>query len=344
MKNFFFTKLKTGRRWALMYLLMAVLLLLVLYFNLFSGTVSVTPADFLRLVLLQDQGSMEASILWNLRLPRALMTVILGGALALSGFLLQTYFANPIAGPFILGISSGAKLAVTICLILLLNVSGSVSSFVLIVAAFAGALFSTVWILYLSGRVKNMSSILIGGIMIGYVCSAATDLMITFASDADIVNLRNWSQGSFSGMSWDNVQVAFPVVGVASVLTFFHSREISAFQLGEGYARSVGVPVVRFRRILILLSSILSATVTAYAGPVSFVGVAAPYLIKHLFHTSRPEIIIPACFMGGAVFTGGADLLARMLLRPTELNISTVTSILGAPIVIMMLMRERKHR
>ena len=152
-----------------------------------------------------------------------------------------------------------------------------------------------------------------------------TDFVVTFADDSNIVNLHGWSQGSFSGMSWSNVYISCAVIGVTLLLTFLLSKPIGAYQLGEAYAQSMGVNIKFFRVALILLSSILSATVTAFAGPISFVGIAVPFLMKRSFGTSRPLIIIPGTFLGGAVFCMMCDLIARMAFAPLELNISTVT-------------------
>ena len=273
----------------------------------------------------------------KIRLPRILMAALLGGALSLSGFLLQTFFSNPIAGPFVLGISSGAKMVVALTMIVYLKYIGRFSSYTLILAAFIGSLISTGFILLMSKKVQHMASLLVGGIMIGYICSAITDFVVTFADDSDIVNLHGWSQGSFSGMSWSNIRVAAVVVGLAVLFTFFLSKPISAYQLGEAYAQSMGVNIKTFRVILILLSSILSACVTAFAGPISFVGIAVPFLARKAFGTSKPIVVIPGTFFMGAVFCMICDLIARMALAPVELNISTVTSILGAPIVIYMM-------
>ena len=272
------------------------------------------------------------------------MAAILGGALSLSGFLLQTFFSNPIAGPFVLGITAGAKMMVALVMIFFLERYAFVSSYTLIIAAFAGALISTGFILLLSRKMAHMATLLVGGIMIGYICSAITDFVVTFAEDSDIVNLHGWSQGSFSGMNWSNVEVAATVIGVTVVLTFFLSKPIGAYQLGEAYAQSMGVNIRFFRVALILLSSVLSASVTAFAGPISFVGIAVPYLIKHALQTSKPLVVIPGTFIGGAVFCMICDLIARMAFAPMELNISTVTSIFGAPIVIFMMVHGQKGR
>ena len=186
-----------------------------------------------------------------------------------------------------------------------------------------------------------MSMLVICGVMISYICSAVTDFVITFADDANIVNLHNWSMGSFSGMSWDNVRVMAAVISVSLLLVFWMAKPISAYQLGEVYAQNMGVNILRFRVALILLSSILSASVTAFAGPVSFVGIAVPHIVKRMLGTARPLVVIPGCFMGGAVFCLFCDLIARTVFAPTELSISSVTAVFGAPFVIYMMVRNK---
>ena len=147
-----------------------------------------------------------------------------------------------------------------------------------------------------------MSSLIIGGVMIGYICTAVTDFVVTFADDADIVNLHNWSKGSFSGMTWSNVTVMSVLVFVITVIIFCLAKPIGAYQLGESYAQSMGVNIRRFRVILVMFSSLLAACITAYAGPVSFVGIAVPHLVKNLFGTAKPIIMIPACFWEAVSF------------------------------------------
>lgn len=283
----------------------------------------------------------DRAIVWALRAPRILAAAILGGGLSLSGFLLQTFFANPIAGPFVLGVSSGAKLAVSLMMIFLLNRGIASSSAALIGAAFVGAMLSMGFILLISQKVRRMSMLVVCGVMIGYICSAITDFVVTFAEDSNIVNLHNWSMGSFSGIYWDSVGVLALVTGAALVFTFLLSKPMGAYQLGEGYARSVGVNIRTFRVELILLSSLLSACVTAFAGPVSFVGIAVPHLVKRLFGTARPILMIPACFLGGGVFCLLCDLIARTAFAPREMSISSVTAILGAPVVIAVMVTQR---
>ena len=309
--------------------------------NLFAGSVQLSASQIGQILLGGRDDLTQQRIIMQIRLPRMASALILGGALSVSGYLLQTFFHNPIAGPFVLGISSGAKLAVSIAMIVFLSRSVRSSSALLIGAAFIGAMLSMGLILLISQRVNQMSLLVVCGVMIGYICSALTDFLVTFADDSSIVNLHNWSLGSFSGSSWDDIAVIAVVVITVSACVFAISKPLSAFQLGEAYAKSVGVNVARFRVVLVLLASMLSACVTAFAGPVSFVGIAVPHLVKSALKSSKPIRVIPACFLGGAIFCAGCDLIARTLFSPVELSISAVTAIFGAPVVIALMLKKR---
>ena len=335
---------KRQLRYALVFGSLILAFAVIVVLNINTGNVQISIPDILRILFLREGGEVEYNIIWKIRLPRLLMAAVLGGALSLSGFLLQTFFANPIAGPFILGISSGAKMVVALTMIYFLNRFREVGSSALIIAAFIGSLVSIGFILMISKKVHHMATLLVAGTMIGYICSAITDFVITFADDSDIINLHGWSQGSFSGMSWGNVRVAFLIVGITFVCTFLMAKPIGAFQMGEGYAQSMGINMRVFRVILILLSSVFSACVTAFAGPISFVGIAVPFLMKKLLGSANPLVVIPGTFLGGGVFCMMCDLIARMAFAPTELNISTLTSMFGAPIVIFMMLNRKKGK
>ncbi|MCD8120769.1 MAG: iron ABC transporter permease [Clostridiales bacterium] len=328
----------------LYFFLLTALAVILLIINVCAGSVQISPHEVLDILSRRPANPVSADIILQIRLPRTLAAAILGGGLSLSGYLLQTYFHNPIAGPFILGISSGAKLAVAGMMVAALRASIPIHSVMMIVAAFAGAMISMGFVLLISRVVDRISMLIVSGVMIGYICSAITDLIVTFADDSDIVNLHNWSKGSFSGISWENVAVMTVVIFAAFFCVLLLSKPIGAWQMGEAYARNMGVHVPLFRALLVVLSSVLSACVTAFAGPVSFVGIAVPHLIKGLFRTANPLRMIPACFLGGAIFCLACDLLARVLFAPTELGISTVTSIFGAPIVIHILIRRENAR
>lgn len=352
----------TGRFSAVMVLLVGMLVL-ALILNVNIGSVSIATDKIFRMLWdaircgaanlftrggyakeLEQvmRGSTESQILFSIRIPRMLLAAILGGALSVSGYLLQVFFRNPIAGPFVLGISSGAKMVVGITLIFLAEQIGSLSSLTLIGAAFLGSLLITSVVLLFSQKVRSMSMLLVIGIMVGYICGAVTDFCITFADDHDVVNLTNWSMGTFSGASWDYVQTALLLCIPGVLAAMLLSKPISAYALGEGYAQSMGIRIRPFRVVLILLSSLLSACVTALAGPISFVGIAVPHITRSLLKSSKPSYLLPTTFLCGAVFCVFCDLIARTVFAPTELAIGTVTSVFGAPVVIYMMIKRRR--
>ena len=328
-------------RIAVVFAALGVLLLALAATNLCMGSVAV-PLDNLGAILTRaDTSSTLYQVVWDIRLPRLIAAMLLGGALALSGLLLQTFFNNPIAGPFILGISHGAKLAVALLMVVVVGATGVMHSWMSILAATLGSLAVTALAMLASRRMTSSSMLIVVGVMIGYLCNAITDFVITFASDASIVNLRNWSMGSFSGTSWSDVGGMSVVVLVCGACVFLLSKPLGAYLLGEQYARSAGVGIRAFRAALILLSSVLSACVTAYAGPISFVGIAVPHLVRNALGTNRPLQVIPASFLGGAAFCLLCDLVARCAFAPTEMTVSTVTAALGAPVVIWVLLQSK---
>lgn len=310
--------------------------------NVCIGSVSLEWHEMIQAIFHREPDNSISEILWNIRFPRAISVLILGGALGLSGYLLQTFFHNPIAGPFVLGISSGAKMVVAIVMIVCMRKRILFSSVSMIAAAFVGAMLSMGFVLLMSKRVKGMSMLVVSGVMIGYICSAITELVITFAEDAQIVNLHNWSRGSFSGMNWENVFVMTGVCCAAFVGVFLIAKPIDAYRLGEAYAHNMGINLPVLRILIILLSSLLSACIVAFAGPISFVGIATPHIVKKMLGTAKPLCMIPACVCGGSVFCLFCDLLARTALAPTELSISTVTAIFGAPVVLMVMAQRKK--
>ena len=328
------------KRLTIAYLAMAAALLVLFALNLFWGSVTLSPAAVVDALLGRGENDLASSILLQLRLPRAVMVVLLGAALSAAGYLLQTFFANPIAGPFVMGISSGAKLAVALTMVVVLNRGLLTNSLTLILAAFAGAMAAMLFVLAVARRVQRMSILVICGVMIGYICSAITDIVVAFAQDSNIVNLHNWSMGSFSGITWGNVGTAAVLVLPCLAAAFLLSKPMAAYQMGEAYAESVGVSVRAFSVALVLLSSLLAACVTAFAGPISFVGIAVPHLVKQALGSAKPLHVLPGCALGGAAFCLLCDLIARSLFAPTELSISSVTAVFGAPVVIWLLVRR----
>lgn len=331
------------KRYFVIYSSLILLLFLLIFMNINSGSVDLSLAQVLDIILKNTEDSTKLTIVWELRLPRICAAVLLGGALTVAGFLLQTYFANPIAGPYILGISSGSKLTVALAMVFFLDRGRTLSSWEMVAAAFVGAMAAMGFVLLVSTKVRQMSILIVCGVMIGYICSAITEFVVTFAQDANIVNLHNWSLGSFSGMTWEKVRMMSVFVAYGVIASFCLSKPIGAFSLGENYARSVGVNVTLTRVFIIILSSLLAACVTAFAGPISFVGIAVPHIVRMLLKTSKPMVIIPGCFLAGAVVMLLCDGIARVLFAPTELSVSSVTAVLLVPVVIWMMIRRKDN-
>lgn len=324
-------------------LILIMLLFILVIASIMIGSTRISALDVVRILLRHQSEGMEAKIIWAIRIPRILAALILGGALALAGYLLQTFFNNPIAGPFVLGISSGAKLIVAILMVISLEAGFALSGVMMVMAAFIGAILATLIVLFVSYRVKDMSILIVCGIMIGYVCSAITELIVNFADDSNIVNLHNWSMGSFAAIKMKDIRVFCPVIVLTVIMAILLSKMISVYLFGENYAYSLGINIRLFRILLIAMSSVLSATVTAYAGPISFVGIAVPHIIRNWFKTNNARIMVIASFVGGAVFCLFCDIIARSMFAPTELSISTVTAIFGAPVVISMILKKKEH-
>lgn len=331
-------------RYCTVFLAFVILYIFAILWNIRSGSVKISFGEIFNIILKGDETNRVAyNVIWKIRLPRLLTASLLGGALSLSGFLMQTFFRNPIAGPFVLGISSGAKMFLAIVTIAMTGFFHSMPISITVIASFAGSLLSLFAVLLFSGRVKNMSSLLVIGIMIGYICSAVTDLLINFANESEIVNLTHWSLGSFSAASWNNVKISAFIILPTLLFAFLISKPMGAYLLGEGYAQSLGVNIKLFRILLILMTGVLSACVAAFAGPISFVGIAVPHISRMLLKTTKPILMVPASFLCGALFCVLCDLAARMLFSPLELSISTVTSAVGAPVVIWLLLSRRRR-
>ena len=224
----FYSGCSKKKAYAVLYAGLILLLLILVACNICIGSVNIPLSEVVSILGGKEAGETVKNIILQIRFPRALAAVILGGALALSGYLLQTFFHNPLAGPFVLGISSGAKLVVALVMVFFLGNALKISSFALILAAFAGAMISMGFVLLISKKLRQMSMLVVSGVMIGYICSAVTDFVVTFADDSDIVNLHNWSMGSFSGISWGNIRVMSVVVLLTGAVTFFLSKPLGA--------------------------------------------------------------------------------------------------------------------
>lgn len=334
---------KPRARFYLFFVLFMGALFFTFFINIALGSLHI-PLDEVKNVLFYPGkgNSVYQTIIWKIRLPRSLATILGGAALSVSGLLFQVFFRNPLAGPFVLGVSSGASLFVALATLTCATLGfPTIYPLFLFLTAFLGSLISMVLVLSFAPKVKSVVTLLLIGLMISYFCSAISSALMAFAEKERVHGFVLWMMGSFSNFRWDEVLI-LGVVGVPLLLgAFLTSKPLNAFLLGENYARSMGVNLKLLRIIIVLLASLLAALITAFAGPVAFIGLAVPHIARLSLRTSDSKVLIPGVILLGAVATGFCDLAARLIFSPIELPISAVTSFFGAPIVIGLLLRRR---
>ena len=324
-------------------LLGALLLMLVLAAGI--GSVKIDFEEVLRTLFFPRQLDPTATnyrILWRMRFPRVVAASCGGAALAVAGLLLQVLFHNPIADPYVLGISSGARLFVG--LVILGGASfgfGRSSPWLLFTAAAIGSTLSLVLMLSFAARVKSITVLLLIGIMLGYLCNALVGIMIVFSDDTEVANFTKWAMGSFSSLGWDQATVLFLVALIFTGLAFLLSKPLNLMLLGESYAQTMGVNISALRLGVVLLSGVLTAVVTAFAGLVGFIGMSVPHLARLLTRTADNRVLLPTTALLGALMCTGCDLIARTVIAPSELALGTVTSFIGVPIVMSLLLKRR---
>jgi iron complex transport system permease protein len=336
-------KLKENKRYVYLFLAFAMLIAASAAINLTVGTVHIGLPEIWKILTGQIPPEVvENFILLRLRAPRLVGSFLGGGFLAVSGLLMQVYFRNPIVGPYILGISSGATLTVGIVTLSSLSLGfAGVSPYTTVFAAFAGALGVMAIVIFVASRMKSIIALLLIGIMMGYLASAMTDILVAFAKKEKLKAFVLWGMGSFSGFSWGEIEILFVVGGCLVAGAYLLSKSLNAFLLGEEYAQSMGVSIRSFRLLLVTISCGLAALVTAWSGPVGFIGLAVPHMARILFKTQDNRILIPACLFIGAIVTSLCDLVARTAFSPAELPLSAITAMFGAPIVIGLLAKRR---
>ncbi len=324
------------------FIVLGTLTALMVILNIGIGSVSLSPAEIWATLINADSGSTMGAIIWKIRIPRAIAAVLGGAFLAVSGLLLQVYFRNPIVGPFILGISSGATVMVSLVMLTTLTVGMTVlSPFMTTVAAFVGAYGVMTIVVAVASRVKSGITLLIVGLMMGYLCHAVTAVLQALAEKEKIKGFVLWQLGSFSGFKWSEISLLLIVGGLILLGIYLLSKPLNAFLLGETYAASMGVNIRRFRVLILLCACALAGMVTSMAGPVAFVGLAVPHMARLVFQTSDNRILVPGACLVGALVASLCDLIARMLLAPVELPLSAITAFFGAPIVIGLLLKRR---
>ena len=282
-------------------------------------------------------------IIYDYRLPKALTAILVGGGLSLSGLLMQTLFRNPLAGPFVLGISSGASLGAALLLMGASLLGGLVFSDVsLVIVASLGSFLVLLVVMLVANRVRDTMTLLIIGLMFGSITSAIVSVLAYFSNAEQLQRFIFWSYGSVGNLSWSQNLILLAIIALGILISILSIKSLNAFLLGENYAQSLGVSTKKSRMAIIIATGLLAGSITAFAGPIAFVGLAVPHLTRQLFDTMEHKILLPAVFMYGAILMLLCDTLAQLPHSALVLPINAITSIVGAPVVIWLLIRKRK--
>ncbi|UKP00274.1 iron ABC transporter permease [Nostoc sp. UHCC 0870] len=333
----------------LAFLLLIIGFVFAFLLDLALGSVSIPIQEVINILLGQEPEKVtHAHIILKFRLPKALTATLAGAALGVSGLQMQTLFKNPLAGPFVLGISSGASLGVALVVLTasvttptLLNDLGIITDFGLVIAASFGAASVLGVMLAVSRRVQDTMTLLILGLLFGYATSAIVSILLQFSSQERIQSYIMWTFGSFAGVTWKQLIVLIPVILLSLLMAVLQSKSLNALLLGESYARSLGLTVQKTRFSVITSASILAGAITAFCGPIAFLGVAIPHLCRSLFMTSDHRILIPSVIFMGAILALVADLCSQVWVSQMVLPLNAITALIGTPVVSWVILRRK---
>lgn len=338
------------KRHTLFFIIIFTSILVFFFLNLILGTISIPLRSIWNILFASENESIIwQNIIWKSRFPQTLTALVAGAGLSISGLQMQTVFRNPLAGPSELGISSGASLGVAFIVLLSGSIAGTALSklgffgeMAISVAAILGAMAVMAIIIAISQRVRGNVILLIIGVMIGYIATAIIGILKFFSNDEDVRAYVIWGLGSFSKVSGNQVYTFVCIMAILIPLSFLLIKTLNLMLLGEGYARNLGLNIKRARLSIITCSCILTAIVTAYCGPIVFLGLAVPHLCRSIFASSDHRILMPAVTLTGAALALFCNLIARMPGFEGALPINSVTALIGAPIVISVLFGKRK--
>ena len=325
---------------------MALLLCFVL--NVSLGSVSIPFKDTFNVILGGELSNDSWKyIVWNYRIPKAFTAILVGSGLALSGLLMQTLFRNPLAGPFVLGISSGASLGAAL---LIMGASlfsglfsfGIVNDVSLAVASSIGSFLVLLVVVVVAYRIKDTMALLIIGLMFGSITAAIVSVLSYFTDAEKLQQYIYWSFGSVGNLSWQQLLLLLFIILVGIILSIMSIKPLNSLLLGENYARSLGVNLKKSRYIIIIATGLLAGGITAYAGPIAFIGLAVPHLTRQIFNTTDHKVLVPAVLVYGAILMLICDTIAQLPTSANVLPINAITSIVGAPVVIWLLVRKKK--
>ena len=319
--------------------------------DLSLGSVKISVGELLNITFGEPSKKSWEYIFFNFRLPKAITAILTGAGISVAGLQMQTLFKNPLAGPSVLGISHGASLGVAVFVLsstaifgVTTNFQETLGSWGLVVFAIAGSFLVLLSVLFASARISDSVTILIVGLMFGFITGAIVNILQYFSDPELIQNFLVWTFGSLSGVAWSQLQVMGPVIALMLLLSLLYSKQMNALLLGENYATGVGVNVARIRLKLILTTSILAGTITAFTGPIAFIGVAVPHLARLLFRTSNHKVLIPATMMCGVVIMLICDIVSQVPGAQTTLPLNSVTALFGAPVILAIIIKSKKMK
>ena len=330
------------------FILLSVLLIVFFLLNISLGSVAIPLKDIIT-TLMGDVTAKDSwqTIVLDFRLPKAITAILVGSGLSICGLLMQTLFRNPLAGPFVLGISSGASLGVALLLLGSsvfggLFLSNSISNWSLAIAASLGAFLVLSAVIIAANRVRNTMSILIIGLMFGSLTAAVISVLAYFSEAAQIQQYLFWSFGSLGNLTWTELGVFGSIYFIGVFASFTIIKPLNSFLLGENYAKSLGINIKKSRIIILGVTSLLTGVITAFSGPIAFIGLAVPHIAKMVFATSNHKILLPASAIIGGIVLLICDSIAQLPTSEFTLPINAITSLFGAPIVIWLLIRKKK--
>ena len=340
--------MNSSRKHTKYFIFLLVLLILCFFINISLGSVSIPFKDIFNSLTggIASKDSWQTIIL-NFRLPKAITAIMVGSGLAICGLLMQTLFRNPLAGPFVLGISSGASLGVALLILGSGLFGGFFSSFIfsnwaMAIAASLGSFLVLSAVIIAANRVRNTMSILIIGLMFGSLTSAVISVLSYFSEADQIQQYMFWSFGSLGNLTWTELSVFGIIYSIGILGTFTIIKPLNSFLLGENYAKSLGINIKKSRNIILLITSLLTGVITAFSGPIAFIGLAIPHIAKMIFVTSNHKILLPASAFIGAIALLICDSIAQLPTSEFTLPINAITSLFGAPVVIWLLVRKKK--
>ncbi len=329
------------------FLVLVIVLLVCFFVNVSLGSVSIPTLEIFKSLIGDIDNESWQYIVQDYRLPKAFTAILVGSGLGISGLLMQTLFRNPLAGPFVLGISSGASLGVAL-VILGSGIFGGVfaslliSKWSVVIAASLGSFMVLLAVMIVSSRVRDTMAILIIGLMFGSITAAVVSVLSYFSSAEQLQQYIFWGFGSLGNLSWQELFIFFIIYSFGIVLSIASIKGLNTLLLGENYAKSLGLNLKQSRLVIIIATSLLAGTITAFAGPIAFIGLAIPHMTRQIFNTSNHKTLLPAVFLFGAIIMLICDSIAQLPTSDYTLPINAITSLIGAPVVIWLLLRKRK--